>query len=354
MKRNEWFQRMVVKRLQDGETTGPRDRSPVVHGPWSGGPFTLFAYSYAARDILRYAKDRGWRTVLGQIDPGLHEEKLVQRLFEESAGVLGDWQPAPAEYWRSWRTECDLADLIVVNSEWSRQGLMAEGISADKLRVVPLAYETEGQQDHRTEGFERCYPERFTSARPMRVLFLGQINLRKGARPLLEAVRLLADEPIEFRFVGPAQISGPEGLREHPRVRWFGAVSRQDTARFYREADVFIFPTLSDGFGLTQLEAQSWKLPVIASRFCGDVVEDGRNGVLLPEVSAEAIVEVLRELLRNPGMLQQMADASGVPSKFSFASLATALRGLFDAAPGGPHAPRPCSPQRWQDPASVH
>ena len=57
-------------------------------------------------------------------------------------------------------------------------------------------------------------------------------------------------------------------------------------SKFYKEADVFILPTLSDGFGLTQLEAQSWKLPVIASRHCGEVVRDGENGVVLEEVSA--------------------------------------------------------------------
>ena len=62
---------------------------------------------------------------------------------------------------------------------------------------------------------------------------------------------------------------------------------------YYCDADVFILPTLSDGFGLTQLEAQAWKLPVIASRYCGDVVRDGFNGVVLEEVSARAIADVL-------------------------------------------------------------
>ena len=70
------------------------------------------------------------------------------------------------------------------------------------------------------------------------------------------------------------QIAVPADLRDHPQVRWAGTVSREDTARYYRDADVFLFPTYSDGFGLTQLEAQAWKLPIIASVFCGAVVED--------------------------------------------------------------------------------
>ena len=61
-------------------------------------------------------------------------------------------------------------------------------------------------------------------------------------------------------------------------VRWIGPVSRAKTAAFYRQADLLVFPTFSDGFGLTQLEAQAWKLPIIATKFCGDVVQDRSVG----------------------------------------------------------------------------
>ncbi len=76
---------------------------------------------------------------------------------------------------------------------------------------------------------------------------------------------------------------------------------RIEVDKYYKDADVFIFPTFSDGFGLTQLEAQSWKLPVIASRHCGEVVRDGVNGVILEEVSGQAIADVLLKFLRIAG-----------------------------------------------------
>ena len=122
----DWFQRMAVRHLS---------RSNFHHNT-SNSQITLFAYSYAARELFRFAKGRGWRTVLGQIDPGLHEEKLVRKLFDESSGDLGDWRPAPSDYWQNWREECELADCIVVNSEWSRQGLLAENVPAKKLHVT--------------------------------------------------------------------------------------------------------------------------------------------------------------------------------------------------------------------------
>ena len=300
-KRNDWFQRSVVAQL--------RQRHNQID--------SVFAYSYAAKDIFTLARARGWRTVLGQIDPGPAEERIVAGL---DAG--NGWQPAPPEYWERWRSECELADQIVVNSNWSRDALVSEGVNAEKIRVVPLAFEPSEE----SRSFTRRYPTAFTRERPLRVLFLGQINLRKGALQLFDAVRLLRDETIDFWFVGPLQVKIPADLKD--RIKWFGIASRTDVDRHYRDADVFILPTLSDGFGLTQLEAQSWKLPVIASRNCGDVVTDSLNGLLLEEVSAEAIAGALQRLLHSPAALQAMSENSGVDERFSLNSLATSLSAL--------------------------
>jgi glycosyltransferase involved in cell wall biosynthesis len=312
MARNRWFQRKVVSALS-------------AHQPLTLDPQpVLFSYSYTAVEPFRFAKARGWKTVLGQIDPGPPEEAIVRRLFEANSGQSGAWQPAPDDYWKDWRQECQLADRIVVNSKWSEQALLQEGVSAEKIRVVPLAYDAPPE----AADFERAYPPAFTTKRPLRLLFLGQVNLRKGLIPILDAVRQLKDEPIEWWFVGPVQMNVPANFLNHERIRWFGFVPRGKAARFYRDADLFLFPTFSDGFGLTQLEAQAWRLPIVASRFCGDVVQDGVNGLLLPEVSADAITKVLRDLVGNPGRLRDFSGKSGVNGRFGLKALATSLLSL--------------------------
>jgi glycosyltransferase involved in cell wall biosynthesis len=308
-RRNEWFQKHAVNQLVHTSTNGNH---------------TIFAYSYAAEEIFKFAKARGWRTVLGQIDPGPAEERIVADLEKLSAIKHKHWEPAPAVYWKSWRNECTLADQIVVNSEWSRDALIDEGARSEKIHVIPVAYE--GSTDG--DSLQRLYPRAFSSERPLRVLFLGQINLRKGVGHLLEAVESLSGENVEFWFVGPIQIDVPQNLRLHPQVRWFGVAPRVEVASYYRDADVFIFPTLSDGFGLTQLEAQSWKLPVIASRHCGEVVRDGFNGVILEEVSGRAIADALLRVLRSPEMLSAMSVRSGVDDRFSLKALASSLKSL--------------------------
>lgn len=314
--RNEWFQRRSVAAL-----------ARLVHkgAARAGDGTVVFAYSYAAREILQFARSQGWRTVLGQIDPGPEEERIVTRLYEVSAEQRGQRKPAPMQYWKCWQQECRFADRIVVNSEWSRRALCAEGVAREKIVIEPVAIEATTA----AAGFQRCYPAEFSAARPLRALFLGQVNLRKGAGPLFEAIQLLRAEPIEFWIVGPLQLRVPAKLQGDARVRWIGTVPRGEASAYYRDADVFLFPTWSDGFGMTQLEAQTWKLPVIASQYCGDVVRDGVNGLVLPEVSGKAIAALLLECLRKPQMLVQFSNAAVTGQDLPIKRLGQHLLQLF-------------------------
>src|SRR6266513_2052207 len=289
--RNRWFQWKVVGALNSQLST--LSSQPI-----------LLSYSYAALEPFRFAKLHGWKTLLLQIDPGPEEERIVAEEVARVPALAGEWQAAPAAYWASWRQECDLADRIIVNSDWSREGLMRSGIATEKLTLIPLAYEASEVGHQKSEIKQvRSYPERFTRDRPMRVLFLGQVNLRKGVARLLQAARTLRDEPVEFWIVGPVQIANAETAAGTARVRWFGSVSRKEAAEKYKAADVFILPTLSDGFAITQLEAQAHGLPVISSKCCGKVVENGVNGIILDEPSAACIAHAIRDCIANPDRL---------------------------------------------------
>lgn len=320
MRRDRWFQQRGLSVLEAITPTfthqsNQRDRP------------TLFAYSYAALELFRYAKQQGWRTVLGQIDPGPIEHQLVAAEQARYPTYQSRWQPAPAAYWQQWAEECQLADRILVNSSWSGQALQQVGVPASKIDIVPLAY----QPPALATNFQRIYPQQFTPERPLRVLFLGQVILRKGIAALLEAADLLKQQPIEFWVVGNPGITLPP---EKPwrNLRWIGSVPRSETATYYRSTDLFLFPTLSDGFGLTQLEAQAWKLPIIASRFCGAVVKDQMNGLLLPEVTADAIATALHFCLAHPEQLAAFAEQSSLVADFSLVQLQHHLLSLPHAA----------------------
>ena len=314
--RNRWFQHNACSFLRSQLST--LNSQPI-----------LLSYSYTALEPFRHAKSQGWKTVLVQIDPGPEEERIVAEEVARVPALAGDWQPAPREYWASWQKECELADRIVVNSEWSREGLIRSGVPTEKLSVIPLAYEPPyvgGQKSG--VGVARLYPDRFTNERPMRVLFLGQVNLRKGVARFLEAARMLRDEPVEFWIVGPVQVASARTMEDGARVKWLAPATRKLAAEYYRNADVFILPTLSDGFAITQLEAQVHGLPIIASSVCGRVVESGRNGIILEEPSAACIAAAIRDCIADPIRLQNFAAASRVANEFTIDALTQRLQEL--------------------------
>ncbi|MEB3310429.1 MAG: glycosyltransferase family 4 protein [Snowella sp.] len=310
--RNQWFQKQTIKMLK--KLAPSFQQTPI-----------LFSYSYAALELFRFAKQQGWLTVLGQIDPGIFEEKIVTQLYTRYSQYGTDWQPAPQSYWQNWQEECQLADVIMVNSQWSRQLLEQAGVDPQKLHLIPLVYTPPAI----AENWNRIYPVEFNHQRPLRVLFLGQVILRKGIAALLEAIKLLEGYPIEFWIVGPQQITIPPDFQYHDKIHWVAQVNRSKTAYYYQLADVFLFPTHSDGFGLTQLEAQAWQLPIIASSFCGEVVQPDLNGLVLSEITGKAIADSLLSCFHSPQQLAKFSQQAMNSSIFSLFHLQDCLKNIF-------------------------
>ncbi len=313
--RNEWFQGYAARTLQKFVRRLPPDgQRPLVH-----------SFSYTAREPFRFARQQGWRTVLDQIDAGKRMQEIELELLRKHAGTGHEITSPPPAYWDSWREELALADRIIVNSEWTRTAMLAQGAEASKIHIIPLSYEAPAE----AAAYQRKVPEVFDRSRPLRALFLGQVTQVKGIMPVLEAMDIVGDLPVELHVAGPVRISVPDRFLRHPAVHWRGKVSQNRIGDFYREADVFLFPSFCDGFGITQLEAQAWRVPVISSRCCGDVVADGVNGIRLSEVTAECIASALRDLATNPSRLGQMSKNSGIGSSFTLAAEADACSRLF-------------------------
>jgi len=302
-KRDHSFQQHAIPQLHRLASSLTADAQP-----------TLFSYSYAARDLFREAKELGWKTILGQIDPGPGEHALVGRLADE----FPEWnsfilpQPPPS-YWEDWREECELADEIIVNSYWSAKLLSESGISADKMRVIPLAYESKASEHN-----EKTYKNR-----SLRLLFLGQAIVRKGIHDLVAAASNLDPRDWHINVVGPhPQL--PNNLPE--TITFHGPSPRSKVSKWYARSDIFVLPTHSDGFGITQLEAMAHGLPVIATLNCGEVVEEDRNGWIIPAGSPNALTNLLQKIAGNREQLNTMSEsARNTLPRFSLKRIGEAL-----------------------------
>lgn len=256
-----------------------------------------FGYDTGCLETLQLLSTRGIISVVDQIDPARTEEQLV---FEESQRWPG-WQATPGripdEYYQRLSEEWRLASLVLVNSDWSRDALVGQGVPLNKIIVVPLAYEPTTNNP----------PVRDNTDRPLTVLWLGSVILRKGIQYLIEASRRLGDANVRIVVAGPVQIA-KKIVDDAPRnMEFIGRVTRDGAERVYRSADVFVLPTLSDGFAITQLEAMAQGLPVIATPNCGRVVEDGVDGLIVPAANADALANAIARMESDRVLLSAMS-----------------------------------------------
>lgn len=259
----------------------------------------FFGYSYASLEILAWEKQRGVFTVLDQIDPGPAEYHLVAEEMARYPDIAGHPSPLPQNHFERARREWELADLIVVNSDWSKEAIISEGAPKEKIEIIPLCYEK--QEDH---GLDQAKP--FEAPGQLRVLFLGQVNMRKGIHHLIEAARLLTGEPVKFLVAGRPDLR-PEVLARAPKnIHWLGSIPRGQVSDIYSQSDVFVLPTLSDGFAITQLEAMAHGLPVITTPHCGQVVENGLNGFIVPAGDFQGLANAILRFIKSRELAPMM------------------------------------------------
>ncbi len=279
----QWFARRVARHLKGLELDAEQD--------------LFFGFNASSLETIEALKGRGILTVVDQVDPGQVEERLI---IEEARRWPG-WQdvhsPVPQHYRDRIRAEWDAADLVLVNSEWSKQALVQQGVRAERIIVVPLVLD-----------LRRWAPAHPINPRgPLKVLWLGNIILRKGIQYLVEAARRLQGEPIEFLVAGPPGISDA-ALKTFPNnMKLLGKITRDQLGAIYSQAHVFVLPTISDGFAITQLEAMAHGLPVIATPNCGRVVTDGVDGFVVPARDSAALASALARVNSDRERLLEMS-----------------------------------------------
>ena len=150
-----------------------------------------------------------------------------------------------------------------------------------------------------------------------RLLFVGQWLPAKGTRYLVEAfTSLSALGDVELACVGTGihadavRAAFPAAVRSHVSV--FPRVDRQELYEQLRDADVFLFPSLSEGFSCALLEAMAASLPVVTTPVGAavDLLEDGRNGVLAPCADATALVAAVTRLIGDVRTRTELGEAA--------------------------------------------
>jgi glycosyltransferase involved in cell wall biosynthesis len=268
-----------------------------------GGADTVYGFNGAALELFEWAKSRGLRCLLEQT---MAPFRWHDRTMRAEAARWPGWEPGldpPAEgscpLARREEAEWQLADVVLCGSEFVVATMGDCGGPVEKCRVVPY-----GVDPARFPALPR--PPR--EERRLRVLFAGEVGLRKGAPYLLEALRALGPDRVEGRFAGRVVLDAAK-LEPYREVATFlGPVPRSRMPELYAWADVFALPTLCEGSATVVYEALAAGLPVITTPNAGSLVRHGIDGWVVPPRDADAIARWLDHYGGQPNALHDSRE----------------------------------------------
>lgn len=145
------------------------------------------------------------------------------------------------------------------------------------------------------------------------ILYVGRLEESKGVDTLLEAWRRLSPGTATLRVAGEGTLAPAVAAAAGDGVELLGHVQRDDLAAVYRDADVFVFPSKTDPWGLVLNEAMAAALPVVTTPAPGavdDLVVDGWNGILVPADDAAALAAALERLAGDGDLRATMGSRS--------------------------------------------
>ncbi len=202
--------------------------------------------------------------------------------------------------WKQLRkdAELELADVIVVASDWARESLsLSENASNKPVVLVPYG-----------TPVEEIRPRSQAPSGPFTVLFAGQVGLRKGVPHLIEAWEKLKLSDARLLLAGSMNLPR-EYLNEHAAsFEYLGALPRAELLDLMATIDLFVFPSLAEGFGLVIGEAMASGVPVLTTMNTGGprLITDDIEGWCVPAHEVAPLIERLEWAHKNRDQLYAM------------------------------------------------
>jgi len=251
--------------------------------------------NYALASIP-HARRHGARVVLERGSTHPHFQDAILR--EEFARYGIELERAHPQILEKGLREIELADRVIIPSEFVHRSFIANGVPEEKLEVIPYGFNPDNF--HRGEKTDDVF----------RVLFVGNIGIQKGVHYLLDAWERLALPNAELVFIGKVEDGMRPLLEKHAaHITLHGHVKHEQLHREYARASVLALPSLQEGSALVTYEAMACALPLLVSENTGSVARDGEHGFVIPIRSADAIAERLQWFHDHPEEAAQMGRA---------------------------------------------
>jgi glycosyltransferase involved in cell wall biosynthesis len=138
------------------------------------------------------------------------------------------------------------------------------------------------------------------------ILYVGTFRPVKGLKYLIEAMKIIDDKEKKLVIIGYGEEKTDlenlvKNLKLENCVTFIGKTPNNEIIRYMASSDVFVLPSLSEGFPITILEAMASGLPIVATKVRGlpEILKDGQNGFLVEPANPEQIAEKVLLLLND-------------------------------------------------------
>jgi glycosyltransferase involved in cell wall biosynthesis len=241
------------------------------------------------------------------VDHGSLHQRTERRLLEEEGRLHGlSLESSLAPEWIINKEDLEFraADRVMVLSNTASRSLVEEGIGAEKIFVNPCGVD-----------LAQFTPPPANEDNVFRIIYCGNISLRKGVHYLVQAFAELRLDNAELWLIGAAPNPALKRLLSgysSDNVRFLGTFAQHELRRLYGQGAVFVLPSLADGFGLVVPQAMACGLPVIVSQNVGaaDLVTEGIDGYVVPIRDVAVLKERIRFLYEQPEARRRMSQAA--------------------------------------------
>jgi len=174
-------------------------------------------------------------------------------------------------------------------------------------------------------------PKKKSAQKKIRVLFSGNLTERKGAQWLLPILDKLNNN---IEIIYTAGLRGKGDLGFHSRLLNAGKVEYCDMPQLYQSADILLFPTVREGFGLAAAEAMACGLPVVATNCSSlpELVDEGKGGFLCGLGDVDDFAAKINLLADNEIVRREMGDynRAKVEQMFTLSRMVAEYEELFE------------------------
>jgi len=265
-------------------------------------PHVIFAHSFSV-----------WTLLAGLFKP-LGRWKLIIA-YDGSSPIIDRRNSKLHLLYR--RMIVQIADALITNSQGGKTYL-AEVLGARENSVFAQPYQVpnpkalSGQVEEANLNLPQLQHPIF--------MFSGVVQVRKGLRFLLEACHILKQQGYQDYTLlvvgeGPQREELKEFVKNHDlddQIYWTGWVEYGKLGNYFKQADVFVFSTLEDIWGMVVLEAMAFGKPILCSKWAGvaEMVVEGENGYIFDPRNPQELAELMQRCIKKPDQISTMGNKS--------------------------------------------